>query len=670
MSEHGIQTNPDKIKAVVNAPTPKNVMELQSFLGAVNYYNKFIEHKSTISSPLYTLLRKNVPWKWGEAESDAFSLLKQKLTEAPLLCLYDKSLPITLACDASSYGVGAVLSHAFPDKSEKPIAFASRSLNKSEVNYSQLDKEALGVIFGVEKFHQYLFGRKFTLITDNKALSYLFKSNASLPSLAASRLVRWALTLAAYDYDIVFKFTKDHSNADMLSRLPLTDYKESYSVDSINSLQIDCMLISLEKLQTATKQDNILSKIVDYLSSGNWPNEKIIEQNLKPYFNIRNDLSLQDGVVMFGLRVVIPYIYRGEILSELHINHPGIVRMKALSRIHVWFPGIDKNIETAVKSCYECNRNKNKPKKSFIHPWAWPSKPFDRVHVDFFTFNDKDYLLLADSHSKWLEIECMSRTKSSDTIRVLRNWFSRFGVPVQLVSDNGPQFISYEFKLFLKTNGIKHIKSSAYHPCSNGGAERFEQTVKRGLKACYIEKGDHDKKLTNFLFGYRNTPSSVTGRTPSELFLGRRLRCRLDIMKPDNTDVTATTQLKIKMDNYTDKMKNRVHGRSNVRTFMPDQKVLIVNHTGKSKWLFGRIVRFIADRTYLVDVGGRQFKRHIDDIVPDYSITDSNDETDDSWMYTCAPDNIDRPRYNRPVPRRYPVRHRRPVDRFGMTNLV
>ena len=676
LNKNGIQTNPEKIKAVVEAPEPKTVHELQSFLGALNYYGKFIEHKSTIAAPLYSLLQGDTKWHWGETERNAFASLKQTLTEAPLLCLYNKQLPITLACDASSYGIGAVLSHVYPDKSEKPIAFASRKLNKSEINYSQLDKEALSVIFGVNKFHQYLFGRKFTLVTDNKALSYLFNRNASIPPLAASRLVRWALTLAAYDYDVEFKLTRDNYNADMLSRLPLADDTESYSVNAINTLQLGCMPISLVQMQKATMEDNVLSKVVNYLSTGNWPNGNIIEQNLKPYFNKRNELSLQDGVVLFGLRVVVPTIYRGIILTELHKCHPGIIRMKGLSRIHVWYPGIDADIETTVKSCYECAKNKNKPMKAFIHPWSWPTHPFDRVHIDFFELHGKEYLLLVDSYSKWLEIECLTKTKSCDTIRVLHRWFARFGFPIQLVSDNGPQFVSYEFDYFLKTHGIKHIRSSAYHPCSNGGAERFVQTVKQGLKACYIEKGDSNTKLNDYLFGYRITPSSVTGKTPSELFLGRQIRSRFDLMKPINkcdladSDSSDASALKTKMDNYTEQMQTRTDGRSNVRSFLPHEKVLVANHIGKSKWLFGQIVRKISDRTYVVRIGRRDFKRHIDDIIRDDS-SPVSDTIDDSWMYHDPTAQMlvpNRPRFM--TPRRYPTRQRRPVDRYGMSNCV
>ena len=287
--------------------------------------------------------------------------------------------------------------------------------------------------------------------------------------------------------------------------------------------------------------DNVLSKVVIYLST--WPNEKIIEQNAKPYFNRRNDLSLQEGVVMFGLRVVVPSTYRGIILSELHKCHRGIVRIDALSRIQVWYPGIDNDIKTVPLNLV-MNAQKSKISlRSHKNPWNWPTNPFDRVHVDFFLRGMKK-MIYYDSYSKWLEIDCMTSTKSYDAIRVFHTLFSRFGFPVQLMSDNGPQFLSYEFDQFLKINDMKHIRSSAYHPCSKGGAERFVQTIKQDLKACSIALLD-GKKLNYFLFGYRSTPSSVTGKPPSELFLGRQIRCRFDVMKPKNSN-NLETSAKIK----------------------------------------------------------------------------------------------------------------------------
>ena len=239
---------------------------------------------SDTAAPLFRLLCKDEPWLWGEEEEQFFHLLKCKLTEAPLLAMYDRTLPVKLACDASSYGLGVVLSHVYPDNTEKPIAFASRTLNKSEKNYSQLDKEALSIMFGIKKFNQYLFGRKFVLVTDNKALSHILHPNTHLASLAASRLVRWHLTLSMYDYEIELKSTKNHSNADMLSRLPLPAPVDEISVNAINLFQINILPISPKQLQQATMEDRVLKSVLGYLSSGYWPNENEITKELKSYY--------------------------------------------------------------------------------------------------------------------------------------------------------------------------------------------------------------------------------------------------------------------------------------------------------------------------------------------------------------------------------------------------
>ena len=168
-----------------------------------------------------------------------------------------------------------------------------------------------------------------------------------------------------------------------------------------------------------------------------------------------------------------------------------------------------------------------------------------------------------------------------------------------------------------------------YHPCSNGGAERFVQTVKRGLSAIYIEKG---KKLDNFLLSYRVTPSSVTGKPPCELFLGRQMRTRIDLIK-QTTSNTPTSPLFNRMKDYTENVRRRVHGRQDVRIFVPGQPVLVVNHVGKPKCLHGQIIGKVADRTYIVNINEREVKRHIDDLLPHFATNDGDKDDNDIWMY-------------------------------------
>ena len=218
----GIHTTEDKLKAIVEAPAPKNIQELRSFLGLINYYGKFIPNAASILNPLNNLLHKDAKWKWSKECQSSFDLAKKELTSSKVLTHYNPNLPLRLAGDASAYGIGAVIAHVFPDGSEHPIAFASRTLTSSEKNYAQVEKEALSLIFGVKRFHAYLYGRKFTLVTDHKPLTTILGPKKGIPSLAAARLQRWALILSAYRYDIEFRSTGEHANADGLSRLPLS----------------------------------------------------------------------------------------------------------------------------------------------------------------------------------------------------------------------------------------------------------------------------------------------------------------------------------------------------------------------------------------------------------------------------------------------------------------
>ena len=201
----GLHPTTEKVQAVRDAPVPRNVTELKSYLGLLNYYGRFLPSLSSVLGPLHSLLKKDVRWSWRPVHEESFRASKELLLSARVLVHYDPGKELVLSCDASPYGVGAVLAHRMPDGSEHPVAYASRSLSPPERNYSQLDKEGLAVIFGVKKFHQYVYGRHFEITTDHKPLLGLFSEERAVPPMASSRIQRWALTLAAYNYRLVYK---------------------------------------------------------------------------------------------------------------------------------------------------------------------------------------------------------------------------------------------------------------------------------------------------------------------------------------------------------------------------------------------------------------------------------------------------------------------------------
>ena len=230
ISADGISPTGEKIEAIRQAPRPENTTQLRAFLGMVNYHADFIRNLSSILQPLNQLLQKNQEFTWSPTCEEAFTKAKDSLTSSNVLVHYDPSLPVALEIDASQYGIGAVILHCFQNADEKPIAHVSRSLNSSEKNYSQIEREGLAIIVGVTKYYMYLFGCKFTLQTDHKRLLKIFAPDSATPVLAAARLQRWSLLLSSYQYEIESKSSVEVANADALSRLPLK-YKKDASVE-------------------------------------------------------------------------------------------------------------------------------------------------------------------------------------------------------------------------------------------------------------------------------------------------------------------------------------------------------------------------------------------------------------------------------------------------------
>jgi hypothetical protein len=293
--------------------------------------------------------------------------------------------------------------------------------------------------------------------------------------------------------------------------------------------------------------------------------------------------------------------------------------MKSLARSYVWWPKLDQDIENLGKRCMGCQQIQNLPAKAPVHHWEYPTHPWHRIHIDYAgPFYGYMYLIMVDAHSKWLEVIPTKSTTTETTIQMLRTIFARNGLPVQLVSDNGPQFTSEEFKTFLSTNGITHFNSAPYHPSTNGIAERFVQTFKQAIRAMKMEEGDVNAKLAKFLLAYRNTPHSTTNESPAQLLFKRDLRTRLDLIKPC----------------VKDKVESKYAiptGR--VRTLEIGDKVLVRNYLQKEiKWYSGTIVQRNGTLTYYVEVEpGKIWKRHIDQIKgtqADQTIPEENRVTD------------------------------------------
>ena len=595
----------DKVTAIQEAPAPTTVTELKAYLGLLNYYHKFLPNLSTVLAPVHKLLRKGVQWQWGEEQEASFQQSKQLMQSAEVLVHYDPEKDIVLSCDASPYGVGAVLSHRMPNGAERPIGFVSRTLTSAEKNYSQLDKEGLAVIFGVSRFHKYLFGRPFTIVTDHKPLLSLFDEAKGIPQIVSPRIQRWAVTLMAYEYHIVYKAGKYHGNADALSRLPLPGTPGSNaSKERVLMLETsDITLVTAEQVRKWTTKDPVLSRVREMVQRG-WPSE-LVGVEFAPYTARKNELSVDNGCVMWGARVIVPKPGQADVLRQLHQSHPGISRMKALARSYVWWPKMDHDVEKMVQACGVCQEHRNVPAVAPLHPWEWPDRPWQRLHVDYAgPFLGKMFFILIDAHSKWMDVYPVNTATSAVTIECLRKSFSAQGLPETLVSDNGTCFVSAEFKEFMTKNGISHVTSAPYHASTNGLAERAVQIFKRLMNK--NTEGSLETRVTRVLFSYRVTPQTTTGLSPAEMLLGRKLRCTLDLIHPDMARKVLDRQEKQKHDH--DK-------RAKARGFKVGDAVIVRNYSHGPKWVPGFIEKVTGPVSYTVMLGdGRVVRRHVDQI--------------------------------------------------------
>lgn len=586
ITEEGLQKAEEKVKAILDAPRPRNVKQLQQFLGMVMYYSSFLPGISSTLFPLNRLLRKDVEFKWTPRCEMTFNKVKQEIASDRVLMPFSPEYPITIATDASPYGLSGVLSHRLHNGTERPVAFISRSLTKAESNYSQLDKEATAIYWAFKKLFHYIYGRKFTLIVDNKPLMTIFNPTKQLPALSATRMLRYAQYLSGFDYKIEHRKSSSHANADYFSRNPLKlDPSQENSVDdeyfvnneSINYICSD--IITAEDVARETNRDPELCQLKSDLLDG----------------TLRDcEFSLQNGIILRGNRVVIPRKLQPAMLKELHSTHVGIVKMKSLARNYCYWRGIDSDIENLVKSCSPCCAIKKNPVKAPIHQWEPPTRNWQRVHIDYAgRFLNHFFLIIVDAKSKWPEIY-MTREDptSAGTIHFLRETFSRLGIPEILVSDNATIFKSAEFTEFCKRNGIIQKTIAPGHPATNGQAERYCSILKSKLKCMLQETGNLHEKLTRFLLKFRITPLAC-GKTPAEILYGYNLRTTLDLIRPKER-VTNTAKQPVFSKGYN--MGDRVQSR---------------NYVGYSLWKYGTVVKRLGRLHYLVELDeGYTLKRH------------------------------------------------------------
>ena len=523
-------------------PDPKKVQGITKILGMVNCMGTFISNLSHHTEPLRAMLKKDNVFHWEEQQTRSFQQVKTLIAKAntTLLRYYDRNLPVTVQADASLRGLGACLiqKHKVEDQ---PIAFASKSLTDTEIRYANIERELLAIVFACQCFSTYLLGRSFIAESDHKPLEMIAMKNLAN---APPHLQRMLLELQRYDVSIKYRPGKEMQLADALSHC-LARASQEFKLD----MRVDYIAFTkpwIEKLKDSTQRDPILAMVYQLTQQG-WPHQRRHVPCLaRRYWDFRDELSTDDGMLLKGPRLIIPVELQEEYLSHLHEGHLSASKVQENAKQHMYWTGIDADIEDYTKQCHECIK-RSQVAKELLQPHDIPEGPWRKIGMDYFNFDGNSYVLICDYFSKF---PFLYRAKTSFwSLRDhLIDLFSIEGYPDKIVSDNGPPFQSKEFAKFLSGLGIKHTTSSPGYPRSNGFIERHIQMVKNMLS-----KSSNTRSFQEVLADLRTTCIGTGLPSPAEILhrrnLTTRVQAEIDIKAIHS--VLQERQLKIMLDHDT-----------------------------------------------------------------------------------------------------------------------
>ena len=684
VSASGLKADPTKIEAIVKMEAPTDVAAVERLRGTVTYLARYVPKLSEVMRPITILTHKDVEWSWGEAQDKAFRKLKKLLTVSPILVYYDHKSELIIQCDASQFGIGAALM-----QNGKPLAYASRALTDTESRYAIIEKEMLAIVYALEKWHQFTYGRPVVVHSDHKPLHAITKKPLDR---APKRLQSMLIRALAYDIEVEYLEGKKMLLADTLSRAYInnTQSRESEfeSVNAVNYLPMRAERIA--DIRMKTQEDPILSTLKTTIQHG-WPEKEEVPLQIREFFNQCDELAVTDGLIFRCERLVIPKELRKSILSELHIGHTGIDGSLRRAREIVYWPGMTNDVREHTQKCETCREFEHSQAKEPLmnhelpsRPWQLPAhngpqfvsssfrhftikydiqhttssphhprsngkaesavkaakrilkktlktgedpylailnlrntpqqgidlSPAQRLmgrrtktllptNADLLHVNNKDYLVTVDYYSNFWEIDRLYDTLSKTVIQKMKAHFSRYGIPEQLVTDNGPQFVSSSFRHFTIKYEIQHTTSSPHHPRSNGKAESAVKAAKRILKKTL--KTGEDPYLA--ILNLRNTPQQGIDLSPAQRLMGRRTKTLLptnaNLLRPEHATPEIAEKLKFQQ------TKQQFHYNKTAKPLRPLQEGDIVRakpyQLNKSSWEKATVTKRLDQRSYEIE---------------------------------------------------------------------
>ncbi len=602
ITSEGLKPDPSKVAAIEKMPPPQDVAGIQRLNGFANYLAKFLPELSKTMEPIRQLVATGVSWNWGPTQEKAFDKLKELVKEAPCLQYYDASLPLVVQCDTSEKGLGAALL-----QSDQPISYASRALSEVEQRYAQLEKEMLAIVYALERFDQYTYARQVIVHSDHKPLESILKKPLHK---APKRLQGMMMRLQRFEIKVIYKPGKELFLADTLSRA-FPEYMEGESLhnDLEQVSSITYLPISQERLheiRSATQADDTMQVLKSVILQG-WPDDKAdLPSQVMPYFHYHDELTIQDGLIFRGERVCIPLGLRQVMKEKIHSSHIGIEGCLRRARECIFWPNMNADVKDYIQRCEVCKAFPTSNQKESMIPHEIPDRPWSKIGVDLFTLQGIDYVVTVDYTSNFWEVDKLDSTVSKAVIKKLKPHFARYGIPDQVITDNGPQFTSEQFARFAHTYGFEHITTSPHHSQANGQAESAVKTAKKIMKRALLAKSD----IYLAMLDHRNTPTQGLNTSPAQVLMNRRTKTQL----PTTASLLQPRTVYNHQQKLRPKAKQKKYFDRNAKDLPPLEEGDVVRmkpfQKGQHRWNEGIITRRLDERSYQVETEEGEYRRN------------------------------------------------------------
>ena len=527
VSEKGYRPLSCHVETIKAFPRPTTKKELQRFLGLVNYYRQFVKGMATTAGPLYGLTAKDARWEWTQIHEDAFNDLRSALTGRPLLAFPQWTRPFWVEVDGSASGVGGILSQVDEGGARRPVAYFSSALGKAQSNYSASELECWALVAAVRKWSKYLqAAAKVVLLTDHNPLTWLRKQRDPRHKFA-----RWLMELESLRYEIVYRAGSDNTAADCLSRAPLPE--DRGVSDEAEHFERHVYRIAgdqelLLKLKASQNEDRATSFAMAQLKA----NGHIDRGRYRHY----NNMTVRDGVLTRGHRLIVPPDMQREITDKVHRTaHAGVAKTVEMLRVHYYWVGMMETVRSVCKECLICGSNKRShERKVDLQPFVMGQlSPRNAVAMDVGTLPWSEdgyryFLVIVDLFTRFVELVPL-RDQRAETISeaFLGDWVYRHGLPKILVTDQAHNMDGSVMTQLCEQMGIDKRRSSPYHPEGDGLAERCIQSAKQLLRCMLAEKQmkktDWPKVMKEASFALNCMQNSSTRLSPHEIMYGVKL---------------------------------------------------------------------------------------------------------------------------------------------------